>query len=510
MKRFGWRLLQALFAGPSADDGDPVPDGDLLKRFAQGDSAAFELLVYRHAKAVFGTCARICRDMHDAEDAFQATFLVLARKATSVRRTSCLAGWLHRVAQRAATRAAVRRTKMQRREQSITVDPPAQATTDDLNDLRAVLDAEINRLADHYRLPVLLCYLNGLSTEAAAKQLGIPRGTVLSRLATARQKLAARLSRRGVTVPATAAGLIGLGELGEPQTVSAALVAATARSIAIRPTSIAASALAREVLHMIAWKTTAAWAMIFVAMVGLGGGVWALTAGGDGPPQRAQAPEKAMLPKADQAKEIADAPRGAVVAKAEDGAVVAKAEDLVLKTDDARIEAEKRELAKKVQIERLRSRINDFQKDAHELRQEHQALKQNAGYPPYDPKVLVETIAKIDAERLMLEVSWANEDQKAVVDQKLKRLDERRKELVRRLETQEIDKTQRTLDLERLEREMLRVERLSTEFRTRLEYLKLDLAPLPFPIGIDPTLERLLNEVADLKKEVQKMAESRK
>ncbi len=260
MKRWNGYPLHTLFAGVAAVDDLCVPDAQLVERFARGDSAAFDLLLCRHAKAVFGTCTRVCRDLHDAEDAFQATFLILARKATSLRRASCLAGWLHRVAQRAATRAAVQRARKQRREQAIVADPPARTRTEDAVDLHAVLDAEINRLADRYRLPVILCYLQGMSTEAAANRLGIPRGTVLSRLATARQKLAVRLTGRGVTAFTTAAALFGVGV---HSAVSAALIRATAR-VATDPstTPIRVGLLAWETLQMTAWNKTIVWVLV--------------------------------------------------------------------------------------------------------------------------------------------------------------------------------------------------------------------------------------------------------
>ncbi|HYH66467.1 MAG TPA: sigma-70 family RNA polymerase sigma factor [Urbifossiella sp.] len=272
MKRLGPNLLHSLLAGPPA--GDPVPDGDLLARFIRGDSAAFELLVRRHAEAVYATCGRVCADTHDAEDAFQAVFLILARKAAGVRRAGSLAGWLHRVAHRAATRAAVRRARTGRRERAITTDLPAKASPEDPVELRAVLDGEIDRLGERFRLPVILCYLQGVSTDDAATRLGIPRGTVLSRLAAARKALAARLARRGITAPLAVVGLAGTDPVA-----SAALVAAATRAGTGVLTQTTAGVLAREVLQMIALKTTVTWAAAaLVTVAGLGG--WAVTAGG--------------------------------------------------------------------------------------------------------------------------------------------------------------------------------------------------------------------------------------
>jgi RNA polymerase sigma factor (sigma-70 family) len=485
MKRFHWHYLRTLFAGLPAFDGDPVPDGELLERFGRGDSAAFELLVCRHAETVFGTCARICRDTHDAEDAFQATFLVFARKAKGIRRSQCLAGWLHRVAHRAATRAAMKRTKSQRREQSFAADPHAVA--EGSTELQTILDAEINRLTDRYRLPVLLCYLQGLSTEDAAKQLGIPRGTVLSRLATARRKLTARLIRRGVTVPATTVGLFGFG-MG--QTVSASLLSIASRNISFPSTTTTAGLLAREILHMTAWKTTTAWATAFIAVAGLGGTVLAIAAGGkDGPPVVAKAPEKAPpeAPKAENAKPAED--QKAEAAKREQEA-------------KAMAELEKRE-----QLQHLTLIVDKLEKEAHDNRRRYADILLSAGHPEYDAKVLAEAISKIDAERLVAE---DEKDQKiAGADTKLTQLNARRAVLSNRLLKQEAEQSDRNFRLELIKRDMNRVERLGNEFRTRLEYLKLGLSPSPAPTT-DPAIQKLIEEVAELKLEVRKLAEAKK
>jgi RNA polymerase sigma factor (sigma-70 family) len=186
---------------------DPSPDADLLARFAaDGDPAAFEVLVWRHGRMVFATCRRTLGDHHSAEDAFQATFLILARKAGSVR--GSVPAYLHRVARRAAGRAAWRVPRPAR----LATDPPAPPAAPADFALRAVLDEEIDRLPDRLRRPVVLCYLEGRTTDQAAGLLGVPRGTVLSRLSAAREKLAARLARRGVTGPAVLLAAAGGAE----------------------------------------------------------------------------------------------------------------------------------------------------------------------------------------------------------------------------------------------------------------------------------------------------------
>lgn len=191
-----------------------VSDSELLQRFvAGGDEAAFELLLWRHQRLVFGVCRRVLHNTHDAEDAFQATFLVLARKGRTIGRGESLAAWLYRVAYRCALTV---RARQARREQALMPDRDAVAADDptrpaERNELRAVLDEELNRLPEQFRAPAVLCYLAGKTVDEAAEHLGCPRGTVASRLARARERLRVRLSRRGVMLPATAAAL-ALGE----------------------------------------------------------------------------------------------------------------------------------------------------------------------------------------------------------------------------------------------------------------------------------------------------------
>src|SRR5437870_3754499 len=136
-------------------------DGQLLASFIdQKDEAAFEALVRRHGPMVLGVCRRVVRDHHDAEDAFQATFLVLARKASSVRPRERVANWLHGVALRTALKAKALRAKRRGREKQVTEMPePETARQDPWRDLRPLLDQELNGLPENYRLPILLCDL---------------------------------------------------------------------------------------------------------------------------------------------------------------------------------------------------------------------------------------------------------------------------------------------------------------------------------------------------------------
>jgi RND family efflux transporter MFP subunit len=176
-----------------------VPDAELLARWAaHRDEVAFELLVRRHAPAVLAACRRLLADANDADDAFQATFLVLARKAGSVARSEVLAGWLHRVAYRAALRVQAERSRrLTRQEADAVARVPAAAPPPDHTELLRVLDEEVERLPARHRAVFVLCCLEGKTGEEAALLLGCPPGTVSSRLTRARERLRNRLTRRG-------------------------------------------------------------------------------------------------------------------------------------------------------------------------------------------------------------------------------------------------------------------------------------------------------------------------
>jgi RNA polymerase sigma factor (sigma-70 family) len=185
-------------------DGAGRTDGQLLASFIdQKDEAAFEALVRRHGPMVFAVCRRVVHNYHDAEDAFQATFLVLARKASSVRPRERVANWLHGVALRTARKAQTMLTKRRGRERQVTEMPePEAAQQGPGHDLQPLLDQQLNGLPENYRLAILLCDLEGRTLEEAAQQLGWPRGTLAGRLARGRKLLARRLASRGVVLSA--------------------------------------------------------------------------------------------------------------------------------------------------------------------------------------------------------------------------------------------------------------------------------------------------------------------
>jgi RNA polymerase sigma factor (sigma-70 family) len=215
-------------------DGAKQTDGQLLGYFVeQRNEAAFEALVRRHGPMVMGICRRVLHSRHDAEDAFQATFLVLFRKAASVMPREMVANWLYGVAHQTAVRARSSNAARRQREKTLALTARTEtAPRECRDDLQPVLDQELSRLPDKYRIPVVLCDLEGNTRKEAARQLGWPEGSVSSRLARARAILARRLTRRGVTLSAAA-----LTELISVKAASAcvpgALVVATVKAASL-------------------------------------------------------------------------------------------------------------------------------------------------------------------------------------------------------------------------------------------------------------------------------------
>ena len=211
-------------------EGAGPTDSQLLESFlCRREGAAFEALLRRHGPMVLSVCRRVLRNAHDAEDAFQATFLVLVRKAGSLRSRELLANWLYGVAYRTAMKARAMNAKQRAKEKQAGGTPRSEASADE--ELLTRLDHELSRLPDKYRVPVVLCELEGRGRKEVARLLGLPEGTLSWRLAQAKKILARRLSRYGTV--AVAALLSGgaasacLSPALRASTVEAALTAGT-------------------------------------------------------------------------------------------------------------------------------------------------------------------------------------------------------------------------------------------------------------------------------------------
>jgi len=278
-------LTRSLAALCEAGSSAGLADAELLERIAIGrdeaSRSAFEVIVARHGRMVLEVCRRALDDPHDAQDAFQATFLVLARRAGSIRRGDALASWLFGVSRRvcARARAEVARRRVHERRAAERMARPGRA--DDGCDHAAVHE-EIARLPERYRLPVVLCYLEGLTYQAAADRLGCPLGTIGVRLGRARDRLRSGLRRRGLSAPA---GLMAVAPTIPPG-VPAGLAEGATR-LALRFVDHGAAVggaspphavdLARGVLGTMRTTTTVKAMMIgcgLVVAAGLGGLAW--------------------------------------------------------------------------------------------------------------------------------------------------------------------------------------------------------------------------------------------
>jgi RNA polymerase sigma-70 factor (ECF subfamily) len=213
----------------AASGADAATDRHLLERFAhERDEASFARLVRRHGGMVLGVCRRVLGDAHAAEDVFQATFLVLAHKAAGVRWRESVGGWLHTIALRLALKAKSTAHLRLAAELEYVARARADSTTESDRGLREVLDDELSRLPEHYRAAVVLCYVEGCTQGEAARQLGWSPGQVRGCLDRARTLLQRRLTRRGVTAPATlvASSLVA----GQASAAAVPLIASTAKA----------------------------------------------------------------------------------------------------------------------------------------------------------------------------------------------------------------------------------------------------------------------------------------
>jgi RNA polymerase sigma factor (sigma-70 family) len=204
------RVLGGLRRTAYLQEAANLTDGELLECYVtQRDETAFEALVRRHGPMVLGVCRRILKNPEDAEDAFQATFLVLARKAGSIVPREKVGSWLYGAACLAAQKARAVALRRRVRERQVSEMPEPATVAEGLwHDLEPLLDQELTRLPDKYRLPVVLCHLEGKTRKQAAQQLGWPIGTVAGRLARGRAMLAKRLTRRGLPLSGAVLGAV--------------------------------------------------------------------------------------------------------------------------------------------------------------------------------------------------------------------------------------------------------------------------------------------------------------
>jgi RNA polymerase sigma factor (sigma-70 family) len=301
-----------------------LTDGELLQRFAvQGDQWAFAALMHRHGPMVLGVCQSVLQNVQDAEDAFQATFLVLVRKSRGVVKPASVASWLHgvayRLAMKARTEAARRRTHEKEAATAPTKEPQEEVIW---RDLRPILHEEVDRLPDRYRLPFLLCYLEGKTNEEAAHLLGWPKGTVQSSLARARERLRARLARRGLALTSALLGTL-LSQKAGSAAMSAALAESTLKAALLFAAGPgASSAIAAPVLAcaegmlqatLVAKLKCTAVLLLALAAAGTGAGVCVYQFrtevrenGASGSLMREQPPQRNQMVNRDVSRQIPD------------------------------------------------------------------------------------------------------------------------------------------------------------------------------------------------------------
>ncbi|HJZ92015.1 MAG TPA: RNA polymerase sigma factor, partial [Gemmataceae bacterium] len=281
-----------------------LSDRELLRRFTMdGDQAAFSSLVHRHGAMVLAVCRRALHNAQDAEDACQATFVVLARKAARGNWRPSIANWLYSTARKVARNARVaaqRRAKRESRSAVPELVPPLDQMSG--RDLLGVLDEELDRLPPRYREPLVLCYLQGLTRDEAATRLGVPPATVKSQLDRGRKRLGEALTRRGVALGAGLLACVATFRVGAvPARIANAVLAAVRgtppAAVAELSRGVAVNGLLKKSVFVLV-------AAIGVVVIGMGLGSAPPTAAG--PP-----PEKAVPPKAADKKGDVSVPSAA-------------------------------------------------------------------------------------------------------------------------------------------------------------------------------------------------------
>jgi RNA polymerase sigma factor (sigma-70 family) len=282
-------LVQQLRRAERRHDGAGLTDGQLLACFIeQHDEAAIAALVRRHGSMVWGVCHRLLRNHHDTEDAFQATFLVLVRKAASVKPRERVGNWLYGVAYKTACKARGMIAKRRLRERQVTEMPEPPGVENNLwHDLEPLLDQELSGLPDKYRFPILLCDLEGKTYKEAARQIGCPEGTLAARLSKARTMLAKRLARHGLALTGgtlAAALTENAASACVPtsvvsSTIKVVTLAAAGKAAASGMISFQVAALTKGVLKamLLSRVTTRMFVLLLVGLMGTTAGVGSYT-----------------------------------------------------------------------------------------------------------------------------------------------------------------------------------------------------------------------------------------
>jgi len=295
------RVIQHLRRVVLLQDGAGLTDGQLLRSYVEhGDESAFAALVRRHGPMVWGVCRRVLGNHQDAEDAFQATFLVLVRRAACVVPREMVANWLYGVARQTSLKARAMAAKRKTRERQVTVmAEPKIVCQDPWSDLQPLLDQELSCLSDKYRVAIVLCDLEGKTRKEAARQLGLPEGTLAARLARGRAMLAKRLSRRGLGVPAGALA-VALSQNGASAAVPTSVVSGTLQAASLVVTGQASAGLISTKVAgltegvmkaMLITKLKIATAVLLViAASGAGGLLYQMQAGARANPQSVSSP----------------------------------------------------------------------------------------------------------------------------------------------------------------------------------------------------------------------------
>ena len=509
-------FLRRLRRARSVTEGGHLTDAQLLERFAQQrDEAAFEVLVWRHGPLVLNTARRLLHQDADAEDVFQATFLTLARKASAIRRGTSVGSWLYKVAYRLALRMRQKAAQRERREQPGVESAIAAPERDD-GDMAAVLAEEVSRLPERCRDVVVLCYLQGATTEEAARVLGCPRGTVLSRLASARQRLQQRLQRRGIA-PAVALAAVSFGAAASAGpavalvacVVGAALPFAAGRA-AIPMVSTQVAALAQGALQTMLWNKIKIVAAM-VCVIGLAGTGASWLARGRGeveaspplvvapPVKKETAPAAAPKREDNTEKEIAE------IRTRMDGMAAMEHEDETETSKEiiqhrlnllfAQDELSRIQEVLSIRREEKRDKIKAMTKEITELEKKMAELAERA--PGVEDPRLKSTDARIKARVRQIE------ELIATPEERIKDLLGTRRQMIQEEETLRCLEARRNRQREHFAAQR---ERLQTRL-DQLENKKLDLEPADRIRDVERKLDALRREIGELRRTLERPKE---